>query len=60
VAHNGRNVGPDRVKLIVFYASTRGQQTTHQARGRAPDIKAPLPLHPAATPLAPPGRQPCC
>jgi quercetin dioxygenase-like cupin family protein len=25
VAHNGRNVGPDRVKLIVFYASTRGQ-----------------------------------
>jgi quercetin dioxygenase-like cupin family protein len=32
VSHNGRNVGPDRVKLIVFYASTRGQPISKQTR----------------------------
>jgi quercetin dioxygenase-like cupin family protein len=32
VMHNGRNVGPERVKLIVFYASTRGQPITKKTR----------------------------
>jgi quercetin dioxygenase-like cupin family protein len=32
VTHNGRNVGSDPVKLIVFYASTRGQPITKHAR----------------------------
>lgn len=59
VAHNGRNVGPDRAKLIVFYASTRGQRITIQARDdsrrdpkdvRAPGIKARFLPHPAAMP----------
>lgn len=30
VTHQGRNVGPDWVKLIVFYASTRGLPITQQ------------------------------
>jgi hypothetical protein len=59
VAHNGRNVGTERVKLIVFYASTRGQRITMQARDdtrrdpkdvRAPGIKARPPPLPAAMP----------
>jgi quercetin dioxygenase-like cupin family protein len=32
VAHNGRNVGPDPVKLIVFYASTRGRPITKHTK----------------------------